>query len=1143
MIDNHFYQSSLLKILHFFVSIILLCLFISVSYAQQEKSVNEPGINVEITRDEIQSKIETLEAKPGIDPDSKARELKWYQLTDENLANKQWFEYLARNYQDLLKEEAGAERRQKENYLDSSKKLKAQLILDDISEQQLELQLTNLKSKLRELEEKSSQLSIALTKLNDRPQQIRTEMLVAKNSMDVAKAKTAVPLGATENKYEYAAQQLYLKTLLDALSAELKKLELEVTSIPAQIQLNKSEQEQVAVQKSQLKEFVVKHEQLAEKFKADKAQKLQQELSEIEQEISQKPTVIQGVMRENIQWQRDLQRIRNATNNYANIIDNIEVYRPEVEGNFNKAARQIKLAGLSPILGRVLREQRRNIANNKVKFQQGVNIQEETGLITLEQYRLENRQSQLKNKAEIVATLIQQQVLAQEQSPYNQKSIEQELNQLLIKQEIILDELSEAYTKGLKLLGDYEFSKQQLLFQINQYEIYLDERLLWVPSSKPVNFNFPLEIYNSFIWFISPGHWGQLVVQFKKAAESRLFMTVIAIIILCVLIYFKAYIKREKNAIIQQVARHYSDSIVCTFRVFLLNSILILPIPLALYFTGWLLGTLPMRENFSLAVGDGLCSVAISFFIIRFFYRFLETQGIADLHFNWPEKLVTFLRQQIIWMQVLIIPCIFFIYMVPLSMDVEHYDNLGRLALVIMMTVLTIFFVRLMSCKQLFVNDYFTAHTRFWWTKLRYFWWLMLISFPIVIIYFVLMGYYASALELQQKVILTLRFIFMAIILYSLTVRWLNLINRKMALKNLRQKRKAQELNERKSGDFNDDVPLNVEEEIFDIPKINEQTLKLLNLVISIGLLVSCWVIWQDILPAFSFLDNITLWQHAVVIDQQQVFEPITMTNLLLAAVYIFVMVTAVINFPGLMDVLFFRKLEIEAGTRYAVNQLTKYLLITIGFISVANILGGSWSQVQWLVAALTVGLGFGLQEIFANMVSGIILLFERPIRVGDTVTIENISGKVTRIQMRATSITDWDQKELVVPNKSFITNKLVNWTLTDPITRVVIPIGISYDADVEVAQKIIAETAFSSPLVRKDPEPCVLFMEFGESSLNFSIRVYVSELAHRLTVTNDIHQRLVVALRKAGIQIPYPQRDLHIRSGFPEIPGNIVRP
>jgi potassium efflux system protein len=186
------------------------------------------------------------------------------------------------------------------------------------------------------------------------------------------------------------------------------------------------------------------------------------------------------------------------------------------------------------------------------------------------------------------------------------------------------------------------------------------------------------------------------------------------------------------------------------------------------------------------------------------------------------------------------------------------------------------------------------------------------------------------------------------------------------------------------------------------------------------------------------------------------------------------------------MEVLLFQHSDIEAGSRYAINQLSKYLMITIGFIAIANKLGGSWSQVQWLVAALTVGLGFGLQEIFANMVSGIILLFERPIRVGDTVTVDNITGRVTRIQMRATTILDWDKKELIVPNKTFITNQLINWSLTSPMTRIVIPLGISYDADVTLAHKVIKQAVISSPLILTTPEPTVIFIGFGDSSLRF---------------------------------------------------------
>jgi len=186
---------------------------------------------------------------------------------------------------------------------------------------------------------------------------------------------------------------------------------------------------------------------------------------------------------------------------------------------------------------------------------------------------------------------------------------------------------------------------------------------------------------------------------------------------------------------------------------------------------------------------------------------------------------------------------------------------------------------------------------------------------------------------------------------------------------------------------------------------------------------------------------------------------------------------------------------------------------------------------VQWLVAALSVGLGFGLQEIFANMVSGIILLFERPMRVGDTVTIDGITGKVIRIQMRATTLIDMDQKDLIVPNKTFITSQLVNWTLSDPVTRVVIPVGIAYGSDVALAHKIMIDTVRSMPQVLAEPEPSALLIGFGENSLMFSIGIFVSELSNRMLAIHELHIRLEKAFRENNIEIPFPQRDIHIRS------------
>ena len=140
--------------------------------------------------------------------------------------------------------------------------------------------------------------------------------------------------------------------------------------------------------------------------------------------------------------------------------------------------------------------------------------------------------------------------------------------------------------------------------------------------------------------------------------------------------------------------------------------------------------------------------------------------------------------------------------------------------------------------------------------------------------------------------------------------------------------------------------------------------------------------------------------------------------------------------------------------------------------------LGLQWSNIQWLVAALSVGLGFGLQEIVANFISGIILLFERPIRVGDVVTVGDVSGTVTRIRIRATTIRDFEQKELLIPNKELITGRLLNWTLSDAVTRVFLTVGVTYGSDVEKAMALILEAAVENPLVLQDPEP---LMHHGE--------------------------------------------------------------
>ena len=236
-------------------------------------------------------------------------------------------------------------------------------------------------------------------------------------------------------------------------------------------------------------------------------------------------------------------------------------------------------------------------------------------------------------------------------------------------------------------------------------------------------------------------------------------------------------------------------------------------------------------------------------------------------------------------------------------------------------------------------------------------------------------------------------------------------------------------------------------------------------------------------------------------------------------------------NLPGLLELAVLQRLPMDHGGRNAITTLCRYACILAGCIIAFNTIGIQWSSIQWLVAALTVGLGFGLQEIFANFVSGLIILFERPVRIGDVVTIDNVTGSVSRIQIRATTITDWDRKEYIVPNKEFVTGKLLNWTLSDKTNRIVVRVGVAYGTDTENALSMLQEIADEHPLILSDPPPVVGFEGFGDSSLDLVLRCFLPSLDNRLKVTTQLHVLIDRRFKDAGIEIAFPQRDLHIRS------------
>jgi small-conductance mechanosensitive channel len=227
-------------------------------------------------------------------------------------------------------------------------------------------------------------------------------------------------------------------------------------------------------------------------------------------------------------------------------------------------------------------------------------------------------------------------------------------------------------------------------------------------------------------------------------------------------------------------------------------------------------------------------------------------------------------------------------------------------------------------------------------------------------------------------------------------------------------------------------------------------------------------------------------------------------------------------------------RLQLKRGVPGVISLLTKLILITIGFLIAIAALGVELSSLAILLGALGVGIGFGLQNIFNNLVSGLILAFERPIQEGEIIEVGELTGVVQEIGIRASRIKTYDGAEVIIPNGNLISNELVNWTLAYKKRRAEILVGAAYGTDPQKVIDLLVEVVNNHPEVLKDPKPLALFTGFGESSLDFRLLFWIADADNRLSMQSKIAIQVNKTLTEAGIEIPFPQRDLHLRSGFP---------
>lgn len=234
------------------------------------------------------------------------------------------------------------------------------------------------------------------------------------------------------------------------------------------------------------------------------------------------------------------------------------------------------------------------------------------------------------------------------------------------------------------------------------------------------------------------------------------------------------------------------------------------------------------------------------------------------------------------------------------------------------------------------------------------------------------------------------------------------------------------------------------------------------------------------------------------------------------------------------------RRQGADRGLVESISRLVHYALITVGIVAALAAVGVELQNFAIVAGALGIGVGFGLQNVVNNFASGLILLFERPVRVGDTVVVGDEWGTIKKIGLRSTVMLTFDQSEMIVPNADLVSEKVINWTLSNPTARIILPVGVAYGSPVGRVLEILRDSAFAHDAVVRQPPPEALFVGFGDSALDFELRIWVADIRQRLQVRSALLTEIERRLGEAGIEIPFPQRDLHVRSVDPDVVARI---
>ncbi|BAN50979.1 putative small-conductance mechanosensitive channel KefA [Metapseudomonas resinovorans NBRC 106553] len=754
---------------------------------------------------------------------------------------------------------------------------------------------------------------------------------------------------------------------------------------------------------------------------------------------------------------------------------------------------QISVLKGSLLLSKILYQQRQALP----KLHLDKDLANDIGDIRLYQFELNQQRDKLANPQAYVDNLLAEQP-AEQVTP----ELRATLTNLISTRGELLDRLSRELNTLLNESITLQLNQKQLQETSQALRNTLDEQMFWIPSNKPLDLSWLKTAPHLLEKQLQEMPWGAGVRELGEGLVDRPWLFLPLLLTIGALLWKRRYIHARLHEINQDVGHFKRDSQLHTPLALLLTVLLALPVGLGLSLCGYALQMDARGQNATL--GAALFEMAQAWMVFYTLYRVLAPGGIAELHFGWDRPQVAFLRGQIRRLGGVVMA------LVAIVTVAEHQPAALAEDIIGIMVVLSCYTLMTLVLSNLLLAEPMREQT----SPFRLLIGVGFTLLPLGFIVAVGFGYYYTSLKLTDRLIITLYLLIVVLLVEATFVRGLAVAARRLAYQRVLAKRQAQ-TKENAEGE-----EVAVEEPVLDIEKVNEQSLRLIRLALLGVFITGLYLVWADLISVLAYLDQVNLYQYSSGTGDAATQVPISLLDVLGALIIAGITIALARNLPGLLEVLVLSRLKLAQGSAYATTTLLSYAIAGLGFVSALSTLGVSWDKLQWLVAALSVGIGFGMQAIFANFISGLILLFERPVRIGDLVTIGTVTGTVNRIRIRATHITDSDRKEVIVPNQTFLTSQLINWTLTDTVTRIVLVYNVNRGADLELVRKLLLQAAQENPRVLRDPAPNVQLKTYGASTLEHELKIYVRELGDRGLATDELNRRVDQLFQEHDINV-----------------------